>query len=101
MGRLLERITQAEERLKQLKAEQQRIEARRRSTEQQHRRQDETRRRILVGAVVLARVEAGLCPEAELQAWLDAALTRPQDRRLFDLPLREEIPAPETEAPAE
>lgn len=101
MGRLLDRITQAEERLKQLKAEQQRIEARRRSTEHQHRRQDETRRRILVGAVVLARVDAGLYPEEELRTMLDAALTRPQDRLLFDLPLREDTPAPATEVASE
>jgi len=34
---------------------------------------------------VLARVEQGRIPQADLHAWLDEALTRPDDRALFDL----------------
>jgi len=44
------------------------------------------RRKVLVGAIVLARVDQGLLPELELRTWLDAALTRADDRALFDLP---------------
>jgi hypothetical protein len=35
---------------------------------------------------VLTRVEQGKPPESELRTWLDAALTRADDRALFDLP---------------
>jgi hypothetical protein len=86
MPKLDERITALEERLKQLKARQQRADARRRSLESRRARKEDTRRKVLVGAIVLARVEQGRLPEAELRAWLDDALERANDRVLFDLP---------------
>jgi len=43
------------------------------------------RRKILVGAIVLAKVEQGVIQEAVLRSWLDAALTREDDRALFGL----------------
>ncbi len=89
MPKIDERITALQERLKQLKAKQQRLEMRRRSTESRRTRKEDTRRKILVGAIVLARVEQGRLPQAELRAWLDEALTRPDDRALFDLPAGE------------
>jgi hypothetical protein len=46
----------------------------------------ETRRSILVGALVRAKVEGGEMDADLLRRWLDAALTRPGDRALFDLP---------------
>jgi len=39
----------------------------------------------LVGAVVLSKVEAGDFEEVVLKAWMDAALSRPEDRILFGL----------------
>ena len=42
---------------------------------------------MLVGAVVLARLEDGSYPEAEFTAMMDAALSRPEDRKLFGLPV--------------
>jgi hypothetical protein len=78
-------IAALEEKLRQLKALEQAIEARRRSLESRRRRKDDTRRKILVGAIVLARVEQGRLPEAELREWLDQALTREDDRGLFGL----------------
>jgi hypothetical protein len=81
------RIDALEQRLKQLKVKQQRVEARKRSVESRRARREELRRKILVGAVVLARVEQGGLEEATLHAWLDGALTRPEDRRLFGLSL--------------
>jgi len=45
---------------------------------------------VLVGAVTLARAESGEWPQEEMQAILDKALTRNDDRLLFDLPLIEE-----------
>ena len=57
MPKLDERISALETRLKQLKARQQRVEARRRSIEARRIRKTDTRRKILIGAIVLARVE--------------------------------------------
>jgi hypothetical protein len=43
----------------------------------------------LVGAVILAKLEDGTYPETEFSAMMDAALTRPEDRRLFGLAVAE------------
>jgi hypothetical protein len=43
----------------------------------------DTRRKILVGAIVLAKVEQGELEAGRLRGWLDAALTRDDDRALF------------------
>lgn len=85
MANLPGRIDALEQRLKQLKIKQQRMESRRRSVESRRTRRDDLRRKILVGAVVLAKVEEGRFQQAILQEWLDAALTRPEDRALFGL----------------
>jgi hypothetical protein len=76
-------ISVLEEKLRQLKAREQAAEARRRSLESRRKRKDDTRRKILVGAIVLAKVEQGEFPPERLQSWLDAALTRADDRGLF------------------
>lgn len=80
-----ERIAKLEERLKQLKVRQQRVEARRRALSSRQARRDDTRRKILVGAVVLARIERGEWDEATLRSWLDGGLVRMEDRKLFGL----------------
>jgi len=80
------RIQEAQERLKQLKARQQQIEARRRAAEAKARRAHDARKKILVGAVVLAKVERGEWQQERLLAMLDGALTRADDRALFGLP---------------
>lgn len=84
--KLDERIVALEARLKNLKAEQQRIAARQRALEVKRARKEDTRRKILIGAIVMARIEQGRFQEADLRAWLDEALTRPDDRSLFELP---------------
>jgi hypothetical protein len=48
-------------------------------------RQDDTRRKILLGAIVLAKVEQGVIQESVLRGWLSGALTRADDRALFGL----------------
>jgi hypothetical protein len=78
-------ISVLEEKLRQLKAREQAAEARRRSLESRRKRKDDTRRKILVGAIVLAKVEQGEFSQERLQSWLDAALTRADDRGLFGL----------------
>jgi hypothetical protein len=89
MPKLDEQIATLEERLKQLKLRQQRSDARRRALEVQRERKAETRRRILVGTVVMAKVQEGQMDRAQLQGWLDQALTRAEDRALFGLAPRE------------
>jgi hypothetical protein len=80
-----ERIQALEAKLKQLKVVQQRKEARARTVEGRRTRREELRRKILVGAVVLAKVEAGEIEETTLKQWLHPALTKPEDRALFGL----------------
>ena len=86
MATIEERIAALEAKLKQEKAKKQQIEARKRATESKKKRSEDTRRKILVGALILARVERGEWPQEKLLAMLDATLTRDDDRALFDLP---------------
>ena len=84
-SKLKTQIESLEERLKRLKHKQQRTEARTRFAAARRARRDELRRKVLVGAIVLARVERGELPESVLRGWLDGALERSDDRALFDL----------------
>jgi hypothetical protein len=94
MATIEERIAALETNLKQEKAKKQQIEARKRAAESKAKRSIDTRRKILVGAAILAKVERGEWPQDKLLAMLDASLTRADDRALFDLP------APKPEQPA-
>ena len=85
MADISARIDALELRLKQLKAKQQRNEARRRSLESRRTRREELRKKILVGAIVLAKVEEGGLERSTLMGWLNTALTRKEDRELFEL----------------
>jgi hypothetical protein len=80
-----ERIAALEAKLKQLKVQQQRKEARARAVEGRRTRREEMRRKFLVGAVVLAKVEDRSLEEAVLKEWLRPAITKPEDRVLFGL----------------
>lgn len=84
-SRRLAKIAELEARLRQLKERQQAVEARRRSLESRRERKADTRRKILVGAIVLAKVERGEIAAADLRSWLEAALTREDDRGLFNV----------------
>jgi len=66
-------------------AGEQAVEARRRTLESRRSRKADTRRKILVGAIVLAKVERGEIADSDLRRWLDGALTRSDDRELFGL----------------
>jgi hypothetical protein len=85
MTKLVERIETLQERLAQLKVRQVRVEARKRSLQSRRERAADTRRKILVGAIVLARVDQGRILESDLRQWLDDGLTRADDRALFGL----------------
>lgn len=80
-----ERIAALELKLKQLTAQQQRKEAKARSVEARRSRREEMRRKFLVGAVILAKLEDGSLEEAVLKAWLKPAISKPEDRALFGL----------------
>jgi large subunit ribosomal protein L7/L12 len=86
MPKLDDQISTLQQRLQQLKLRQQHIDARKRAITANRERKTETRRRILVGALVLEKVQQGEMDKNQLLAWLDEALTRTSDRVLFDLP---------------
>ena len=83
-----ERIAALEAKLKQLKVLQQRKEAKARAVEGRRTRREEMRRKFLVGAVVLAKVEAGEIEESMLKQWMRPALSKPEDRDLFNLDVK-------------
>ena len=89
-----ERIANLEEKLQQLKVRQARAEARKRALLSRRARKDDTRRKILAGAIVLTKVAAGELDPKRFHAWLDASLTRADDRALFELPALPESAAP-------
>jgi len=81
-----EKIKAQEEKLKQLKSIKQRIEASKRAAAAKITRQQETRRKILVGAMVLEMMEKDEANRHRFMQRLDSYLTRPDDRALFNLP---------------
>jgi hypothetical protein len=86
MPKLDDQISTLQEKLGQLKLRQQRLDARKRAIDAQRERKLETRRCILAGSVVLAKVRQGELDGELFRGWLDRALTRAADRALFDLP---------------
>jgi hypothetical protein len=92
MPKLDDQISTLQERLKQLKLRQQRIDARKRAIETMRARKAETRRQFVVGSVILAKVEEGAMDAMQLREWLDQTLTRKDDRALFHLPPKDAAP---------
>ncbi|MEL6605777.1 MAG: hypothetical protein AAFP20_21410 [Cyanobacteria bacterium J06614_10] len=74
LQRLLEKEAQLKAQIQQAKAAERTLEKKR-----------DTRRKILIGAAVMARVKSGEWPEADLRMMMDGFLTRPNERDLFDL----------------
>jgi hypothetical protein len=92
MAKIDARLAAIEAKLKQLRVEQQQLkvlqqrnDARARAVEGRRTRREELRKRILVGAVVLAKVEAGEIEEGTLKEWMRPALSKLEDRALFGL----------------
>jgi hypothetical protein len=85
MAKVDERIQALEARLKQLKVSQQRSEQRARTVAGRRVRHEELGRKILAGAVLLAKVETKEFDGEILKTWMQAALTRPEDLALFGL----------------
>lgn len=79
------RIHSIDERLARLRARRERLLARAGQAE----RKRDTRRKILIGAAVLAAIDRdgvpGMRSMIELRRWLDERLARPHDRHVFAL----------------
>jgi predicted negative regulator of RcsB-dependent stress response len=84
-GPATEELTAAERRLAQLKARQERLDARLRYLKSARSRKDDTRRKILAGAILLSKVKSGDFDARTFRRWLDKALSRKEDRELFGL----------------
>ena len=95
-------MSQSEARLKKLEEQQKKLKeeiqlGRNRVAEEK--RKQENRRKILLGATVLKRIQAGLLGEDDVRSWLDANLTRDDERKLFDLPVQPKEDTPSEPAP--
>ena len=74
------------EKLKQLKARKQAIEAREKSKQKEQERKDDTRRKILLGSYLIKKMQNEANKE-KILAELNEYLTEDRDRQLFDLPI--------------
>ena len=83
--RLDERIQKHEEKLKQLKAQQQALQAREKKKLAEQQRSDDTRRKILLGAYMLKKMGESDFEKQKILAELNEYLTEPRDRRLFEI----------------
>ena len=73
------------EKLKQLKAQKQAIEAREKNKNKEQQRKDDTRRKILLGSYLIKKMQNEANKE-KILAELNEYLTEDRDRQLFDLP---------------
>ena len=73
------------EKLKQLKAQKQAIEAREKTKQKEQERKDDTRRKILLGSYLIKKMQNEASKE-KILADLNEYLTEDRDRQLFDLP---------------
>lgn len=73
------------EKLEQLKAQKQAIEARERTKQKEQQRKDDTRRKILLGSYLIKKMQNEANKE-KILAELNEYLTENRDRQLFDLP---------------
>jgi large subunit ribosomal protein L7/L12 len=85
MATIDERIKLLEDKLKQEKAKKQKIEARKRTLESKAQRTTDTRKKILVGAFMLDKMEKNEETKTKVLGQLDQYLTRSDDRELFGL----------------
>ena len=74
-------------RLTQLKAQKQKFEARAKTKLQGHARKQDTRRKVLLGAMLLERMGRDSQVKQQLMDQLASFLTRREDRLLFGLPV--------------
>jgi hypothetical protein len=87
MPKLDDQISLLQQKLNLLKLRQERLDLRKQAIDAQRQRKAETRRKILVGGVVLSKVQLGQIDPEVFRGWLDKSLSRADDRALFDLPV--------------
>ena len=80
-----EQIKKQQEKLNQLKIRKHAIESRLKATESKKNRADDTRRKVLIGAAVLAQIENNPEAQERTKQMMDKFLTRDNDRKLFGL----------------
>lgn len=88
-----EKLAELETRKKALEAQMQAIQVR----QKERLRKNDSRRKVLVGAVVLAEAEKNPAAKQRLMALLDRYLSRPVDREVFDLAVKPTAPADEVQ----
>ena len=88
MAKAAKRLEKLEEQRARINAEIQRV----RAKEQQQKRKEETRRKVLVGSLIMGKVQSGEWPEEELIETMDSYLERDNDRALFGLPPKQQKP---------
>lgn len=93
MATVEEQIKAAEDKLKQLKAKAQKIEAQKRARLSKQERTNDTRRKILLGALVLDGMNRDADTKTRWIAKLEKSLSRDADRALFDLPAKSPVAA--------
>jgi large subunit ribosomal protein L7/L12 len=87
MPKLDEQILTLQQKLQQLQLRQQRTDARKRAINGLRERKADTRRKILLGGLILEKLRQGQLDRSLIEAWLNQALTRAGDRALFGLPV--------------
>ena len=73
------------EKLKQLKAQKQAIEAREKTKQKEQERRDDTRRKILLGSYLIKKMNANEANKDKILSELDDYLKEERDRKLFGL----------------
>jgi len=90
------RIKAQEDKLKQLKAQRQQMEARKRAAAAKITRQRDTRKKVLAGAMVLQMMEGDESTRQRFIQRLEAFLVRAEDRALFDISPKSPNPTKES-----
>ena len=85
MAKIEDIITALELKLKHAKSLKQRVEAKKRAAEQKAHRAQDTRKKILLGAFLMARMEKNPEYAAKVMPGFDAFLIRDDERALFGL----------------
>lgn len=81
-------IKDQQDNLRALKAKKKSLEMAKIQAEIDKKRRDETRRKILVGALVLNEIQNDEKLKAHVDILLEVNLTKPEDRELFNLEVR-------------
>lgn len=94
MSSIDDKISQFEQKLKQLKEQKKLAENREKKKLKERERKDDTRRKIVLGALYLQRMKKDEQFNEQILGWLDKVLKENRDRKLFGLP---ESPTPNQE----